>query len=75
MNILKEINDYMAGRNDENYELAKAKIGEESFKKVRAILDILETGESSIAHSKLILHICEDLLDRCSLTLGTRRDV
>ncbi len=74
MNILKEIADYNAGCNDETYKVVKAEIGEEPWKKVGAILDILETGESSIAHSKLILHICEDLVEKSSLTLRTRKD-
>lgn len=75
MNILKEVEEYKMGCADEIYKAIRADIGEDSCKKVGAILDILETGESSIAHSKLILHICEDLLEKCSLTLGTRRDV
>ena len=48
---------------------------EELKKKIGAILDILEIGKPSIAHSKLVLHICEDLLEKCSLTFGTKTDV
>ncbi len=74
MNILKEIADYNAGCNKDTIKIIKAEIGEEPWKKVEAILDILKTGESSIAHSKLILHICEDLVEKSSLTLRTRKD-
>jgi len=73
VNILTEIDDYNSGCNKETLNMIKAKIGEEPWKKVEAILDILETGESSIAHSKLILHICEDLVEKSSQTLMTRK--
>lgn len=57
-----------------DYEEIKKMLGHDSCKKIGAILDILEIGESSIAHSKLILHTCEDVLEKCSLVFGTKRD-
>jgi len=34
----------------------------------------LEIGVSSVAHTKLLLHICEDEIDKCSLSFGAKRD-
>lgn len=74
MDIRREINEFLQLSSEENYEELKKKLGCDTCKKIGAILDILEIGESSIAHSKLILHICEDTLERCSLTMGTKTD-
>ncbi len=59
---------------DNAYKRLINSLGEVTVKKMRAILDILEEDQASIAHSRLVLHLCEDALDRCSLTFGTRRD-
>ena len=56
-------------------EELKNRLDKDTQKKIGAILDILEIGQPSIAHSKLVLHICEDLLEKCSLTFGTKTDV
>ena len=56
-------------------EELKNRLDKDTQKKLGAILDILEIGKPSIAHSKLVLHICEDLLEKCSLTFGTKTDV
>lgn len=56
-------------------EELKNRLDKDTQKKIGAILDFLEIGKPSIAHSKLVLHICEDLLEKCSLTFGTKTDV
>lgn len=56
-------------------EELKNRLDKDTQKKIGAILDILEIGKPSIVHSKLVLHICEDLLEKCSLTFGTKTDV
>lgn len=75
MDIQKEVGSFMHAHKEADYETIKAELGHDACKKIGAILDILEIGESSIAHSKLLLHVCEDLLEKCSLTMGTKRDV
>jgi hypothetical protein len=70
MGIQNELNSYQV-----DYSEIKKRFGHDASKKIGAILDILEIGGPSIAHSKLILHTCEDLLDKCSLTFGTKTDV
>ena len=69
MNIEKEITEHNV-----DYEAMKQKLGFDTCKKIGAILDILEIGNPSIAHSKLVLHTCEDILEHCSLTFGTKKD-
>lgn len=59
---------------DVDYDILKKKLGHDTCKKVGAILDILEIGSPSIAHSKMVLHVCEDMLEKCSLTLGAKMD-
>lgn len=72
MNIFEEVKNYNCAK--EELEGLKAQLHPDSRKKVGAILDILEIGQPSIAHSKLILHVCEGMLDMCSPTLGTKTD-
>lgn len=74
MDIFKEVKEFAETHNDEGMEALKKTLGRDACKKAGAILDILEIGEASIAHSKLILHVCEGMLDQCSLTMGTRMD-
>lgn len=69
MNIKEQVKNYNI-----NYETIKSDLGHDASKKVGAILDILEIGSPNIAHSKLVLHICEDLLEKCSLSFGTKTD-
>lgn len=69
MDILKEVLGF-----DVDYEILKEKLGHDTCKKVGAILDILEIGSPSIAHSKMVLHVCEDMLEKCSLAFGTKTD-
>lgn len=74
MDIKKEIDAYRNASTAFDYEEVKKKLGHDSCKKVGAILDILEIGESSIAHAKMILRVCEDSLEKSSLVFGTKRD-
>lgn len=69
MDILKEVMEF-----DVDYDILKKKLGHDTCKKVGAILDILEIGSPSIAHSKMVLHVCEDILEKCSLTLDAKMD-
>lgn len=69
MDILKEVMEF-----DVDYDILKKKLGYDTCKKVGAILDILEIGSPSIAHSKLVLHVCGDMLEKCSLSFGTKTD-
>lgn len=71
MDIMQEIKGYRA---TEDYEILRAELGNDSMSKIGAILRILEIGSPNIAHSKLLLHACEDMLEKCSLTFGTRMD-
>lgn len=57
---------------DVDYDILKKKLGHDTCKKVGAILDILEIGSPSIAHSKLVLQVCDDIIEKCSLTLGVK---
>lgn len=68
MNIRDELK-----ANGIDVESLESDLGEETCKKIGAILNILEIGNESIAHAKLILHICEDMLEKCSITFGTKR--
>ena len=72
MNIMQEMDEY---ERTEDYTRLKERLGEDSCSKVGAILRILEIGTPNIAHSKLLLHVCEDMLEKCSATMGTRKDV
>lgn len=58
----------------EDYAILRAELGDNAMSKIGAILRILEIGKPSIAHSKRLLHTCEDMLEKCSLTFGTARD-
>ncbi|MEG1476571.1 MAG: hypothetical protein RR902_03040 [Oscillospiraceae bacterium] len=69
MNIVDELTAHGIDYSD----LLKT-FGTDTCKKIGAILNILEIGQPSIAHSKLVLHTCEDLIDKCSLTFGTKTD-
>lgn len=69
MNIKDELE-----KNDIDYNELTKKLGYDSCKKVGAILNILEIGHTSIAHSKLILTNCYDMIDKCSVTFGTKTD-
>lgn len=60
---------------DVDYDILKKKLGHDTCKKVGAILDILEIGTPSIAHSKMVLHVCEDALDKCSAVFGVNTGV
>lgn len=57
-----------------DYEYIKRKLGHDTCKKVGAILGLPISRMSSIAHSKMVLRTCEDMLEKCSLTLGTKAD-
>ena len=70
MNIQNEIEKLRQGYEDS----LRDALDEDTRKKVGAILDILEIGASNIAHAKLILHICEDAMERRSLAFGSKRD-
>lgn len=74
MDIQRELSSYFDASTEHDYEQIKKKLGHDSCRKAGAILDILEIGESSIAHSKLILRVCEDILEKSTLTFGTKRD-
>lgn len=56
-------------------ESIKERVDSDTALKIGAILRILEIGDSSIAHCKTVLHLCEELLDSCSLAMGTKKDV
>ena len=73
MDIQKIVSAYAGSCRTEDYEIIKAQIGHDSCKKVSAILDILEIGETNVAHAKLILRLCEDSLEKFSLVFGTKR--
>lgn len=75
--LLKEIKVLAAEMFDEkseDYLFMKANLGQDTWNKVGAILRTLEIGSPSIAHSKMVLHVCEDMLEKCSLTLGAKMD-
>lgn len=71
MDIMRELDGY---EETGDYSELKTRLGEDSVSKVGAILRILEIGKPNIAHSKLLLHVCESMLEKCSLTFGTTRD-
>lgn len=68
MNIMDELKQH-----DIDTKELGDKLGEDTCKKIGAILNILEIGNESIAHAKIILHTCEDILDKCSITFGIKR--
>lgn len=70
MNIADELKSHGV-----DYAKMSEKLGADTCKKIGAILNILEIGHPSIAHSKLVLRTCEDLIEKCSLTFGTKTDV
>lgn len=70
MDIQNEINS-LSG----DYETLKKQLDPDTQRKIGSILNILEIGTPSVAHSKMVLHICEDILDKCSTTLMTKTDV
>lgn len=70
MSVFKEVTDYNV-----DYEKLKEELGVDTCKKIGAILNILEIGQPNVAHSKMVLHVCEDVLEHCSLTFGTKKDV
>lgn len=71
MNITQESKRFSE---TEEYAILRAELGDDAMSEIWAILRILEIGNPSIAHSKRLLHVCEDMLEKCSLTFGTRRD-
>lgn len=71
MEITQEIKRFSE---TEDYAILRAELGEVAISQMWAILRILEIGKPSIAHSKRLLHTCEDMLEKCSLTFGTSRD-
>lgn len=74
MGIMQEIEEYGKACCDDDYEKIKTQLGNDSWNKVGAIFRILEIGSPNIAHSKLLLHVCEDMLEKCSTTVATSRD-
>lgn len=75
MDIWQEVKSYAESCEDESCTAIKANLGTDSWKKVGAILRTLEIGSPNIAHSKLILHVCEDMLEKCSVTMGTQQEI
>lgn len=74
MDIQHEIDVFLKASTSEDYDKIKEKLGHDNWKKIGAILDILEIGESSVAHAKLLLRVCEDVIERCSIVCATTRD-
>ena len=74
MDIQREIDVFLNTNRNEDYDKIKEKLGRDDCKKIGAILDILEIGESSVARAKLLLRVCEDVIEKFSPLFGTKMD-
>ena len=77
MDIEQEINSYLHIR--ENYkQLIEKNFGTDAFKNIQDIFDILQRDidghKPSLAFAKLILHICEDLMEKATVAFATGKD-
>lgn len=73
--IQKEIDSFNDPIFDGEWESLKQQLGHDTAEKVGAIIRVLSIGSPSIAHSKMVLHVCEAIIEKCSLTFGTKSDV
>ncbi len=75
MDIQKELNTLNDPLFDGEWANLKQQLGHDTSEKVGAIIRVLSIGSPSIAHSKMVLHVCEAIIEKCSLTFGTKSDV
>ena len=75
VDIQKEINNLKDPIFDKEWASLKEQLGHDTSEKVGAIIRVLSIGSPSIAHSKMVLHVCEAIIEKCSLTFGTKSDV
>lgn len=58
---------------DKYKDFINTQVDSQTRKMVRAILDIMEIDEISVANAKLIFHLCEDIIERC-VAANTTKD-